>query len=232
MRYAVALLISLLIGRTALSREIRAQGLEDSDAWEEFHRNDVHTWARKSGLSIATLQHILNSVGRDDGAHDEFDEDQYSVQEIDTRSLANRKQILIALTGFGTSHPLAIYVVRAAPPYRVVWQAQGAREQGECPGGDFGTESILGRARVSVSTSGQILVKIPIWNGEPDEGGGRKAFLRIVTYTWSGKTYVLRKERDFSQYTWNGLNLIGLGAGIVRNCDRSQELSTSGSTQR
>ena len=83
------------------------------------------------------------------------------------------------------------------------------------PGVTFATESLLGEATASVSTRGQIVVKIPARNTEPDQDGEYTAYLLLATYAWNGKTYELRSERKFEHYE----NYVTSGPGVLLNCN-------------
>jgi len=206
----------LTIGICFLPRA-SAQGPVDPAVYEAFHRRDIRLWATKSGLSVAAVESLLRAVGRDGTGDD--DGDVYSIQDIDVKSLSKRGQIFIALTGPATGHALAVYVVRSARLHEKVWEALELDENRSCPPETFATESILGEATGSVSASGQILVKIPIWNGEPDQGGHHGSVLLVATYQWNGKTYELRTERTFSRYRWGGDDYAVDGAGTTLQCD-------------
>jgi hypothetical protein len=168
-------------------------------------------------LSVAAVESLLRAVGREGTGDD--DGDVYSIQNIDVKSLSKRRPIFIALTGPGTGHALAVYVVRSERPHEEVWEALELDEDGSCPPETFATESILGEATGSVSASGKILVNIPIWNGEPDQRGHHGSVLLAATYQWSGKTYKLRTERTFSRYRWGGDDYVVDGAGTPLPCD-------------
>lgn len=206
--------LAFLFRSVGLAPEISAQGLVDPDVWEAFHKKDIRAWAHKSGLSVATVESLLRATAGDGGA-----DNVYSIQNIDTKSLRKRGHILIALTGPATGHALSVYVVRARLPYALIWNAFGLDENGSCPAETFATESILGEATASVSPRGRILVKMPIWNGQPDVGGEHKSVLLVASYSWTGKSYVLVEERQFTHYRWDGRDYVGSGAGVVKKCN-------------
>jgi hypothetical protein len=173
-RLLVTILALSFIGTAAVPRGIAAQGPVEPAFWETFHREDIRRWAAKSGLSVKTIERIIMSIGRDD--------DPYSIRAIDVKSLAKRGQIFVALTGPPTGHALAVYVVRARPPYSDIWDVSELFESGSCPDVTFATESVLGEATASVSTRGQIVVRIPTRNTEANKDGEYTAYLLAATY--------------------------------------------------
>ena len=215
MRHVVRVLILTLIGTMVSSRELPAQGSINSSAWEAIHSEDIRTWATKSGLSVKAIERIVKSIGRGGGLDDEDSDAPYSIQDIDVKSLEKRGQIFVALTGPATGHALAVYVVRARSPYSKIWEVSELFENGSCPGVTFATESLLGEATASVSSRGQIVVRIPTRNTEPNKDGEYTAYLLAATYAWNGKTYVLQSERKFAHYE----NYKTRGPGVLLKCN-------------
>lgn len=205
-RLALSLAV-VLAGLSLCPMRALCQGLDDNPQyWYQIHQKDIHDWAAKSGLPVAKVQGVLNTIEKE--VDEDVPENGGWIQKLDARSLASRGQILIALTAAGTGHALSVYVVRSRPPYAVVWDAGEA----------FVTESILGEAIASVSQRGEILVKMPDWNGQPDKNGNRNSVLLVTSYGWTGKTYRPRERREYIQYRWNGRDYAEIGAGVVQHC--------------
>ena len=192
-----------------------AQGDIDPSAWSAIHKEDIRHWSVKSGLPVGTIRELLKAIERDDT---EDSGTPYTIQGIDARSLAKRGQIFVALTGLPTGHALAVYVVRSARPYQLVWQMEDLAPFGTCEGNSFATESVLGEAVGVVSSRGEIVVKMPTWDGTPDTNGKHGSFLLVATYSWNGKTYNLGGERRFDHYSAeNGYKTTGLGIPLKCN---------------
>jgi hypothetical protein len=226
MRRGILLLSLFSLLTIGFPRGVSAQ-LGDFDTWEPTHREDVRTWAAKSGLGVGVVHRILTAIGRNQGRDADGEEDMYSIQSIDARSLTKRGQILVPLTGPATGHALAVYVVCARPPYATVWEGTDIFESGSCPSVSSATESLLGEAIASVTAKGWIRVKMPTRRDESTRKTEDETVLLVADYYWTGKTYVLPKVLEFTPYRRNGRDLLGTGPTIVLNCGRSCFLGSS-----
>jgi hypothetical protein len=166
--------------------------------WPTFHAQDLRNSARRYGLSTAILKELLRAAGRE-GDYD------YYIGRVDALGLKNRGQVFLSIYGFGTAERLTVYAIDTRTPhYRKIWEAGGAAHT------DFQTASLLGRATASVSPEGNIVVKLPDWNGE-GLLGKENSDLIVVEYKWTGKTYRLDSEERFHRYRWNGKDWEVLG---------------------
>jgi hypothetical protein len=200
-----------------------AQGPVDPQFWNAYHRSDIRTWAVKSGFSVATVRELLEAIGRDEGVGEDAEGDVYSIQNIDARSLARRRQILVALTGPATGHTLFVFVIQSRRPYAVIWDASDLEGTDTCPTVPFATSSILGEAEAAVANDGDIVIRMPVeqeFGGTDPYSREQKSQLIVATYAWSGKTYRLKSERTYPSYHWNGRNFATIGPGAIRKCDQ------------
>jgi hypothetical protein len=209
--------ISLLsIVGLSIPARAAAQCCLDRAAWAKFHDEDMRKWSIRSDLPGKTIKTILSPIDGDDP-----DENQYLIQRIDTRSLASRGQIFVALTDFGTSHWLSVWIVNARPPYEDVWYTSSIQKSGACPEVDLGTESILGEATASATKDGQLLTDVPEKQDENNKGWNPKTQLLVATYIWAHNKYQLKREEVFTSYGWNGNDYVTHGPGMPPKCAQS-----------
>jgi hypothetical protein len=189
-KHAIPLLLSVVA--MCAANWGRAQGEHPLDPnWPTYHARDLGESARKFGLSTAVLRELLRAVGRE-GDYD------YYIGKVDAVSLKKRGQVFLSIYDFGTAAALTVYVIDTRTPYyRKIWEAAGTAHTA------FMTASILGRATASVDPQGEIVVRLPIWNGE-GLLSKENSDLTVVQYKWTGKTYRLDSEKRFHRYKWNG----------------------------
>lgn len=209
----VVLLLILAGAGSAGAPFIGAQGALSDVDWIEIHKKDMAEWTRKSGIEIETLIHVVK--------RDISEDDQYLIQMVDATSLRKRGQVVLALAGAGTAHPLTVYVLtKTGASYRELWSAEKLPSQAGCAETYFATDSVLGEPIASVTPEKTIEIRMPIEKQSPAKSDATRTHsqLLVVEYGWSGNTYSLKRVRVFARYLPEAKTWITSGPGQSRAC--------------
>lgn len=212
--------VAVTVGLPYLRVMNSPQGGLSRSEWAAFHKQDVSKWAERSTLPTIAVEKLLQTVGR--GV---TEEDHYLIQNVDTASLKQRRQILLALTDFGSAHALTVYVVESVPDYKKVWEVSGISEWNGCSALTFTTESVLGEAMATATREGKIVVKMPVRKESKESAttsSPEESELLVAEYVWSKNEYKLGRVWQYPRYKWNGKELEEQGVRVVRRCKQAK----------
>jgi len=149
--------------------------------WVGVHREEEAKWAAHTGLTRSAVHKLwrLASHFADEG------DDDSRIENLDTRALASRQQILL-VTSAGENSCLTLTVFLASTPFEKIWSGQQTPEGHEWCGP--GAKATVANGRIEVSL--------------PEEGGpGSSGPLSITIYAWdwNGSTYHYVGARQVQQ---------------------------------
>lgn len=161
-------------------RYLFAQGLASD--WPDLHKKDLSKWAAKTGLTFRLLSQLTEAATHDDAKDLEEGYFQYLIENIDTKTLSERKHILLSTWAAGTAHCLTLYVLKSeGTRFAKIWQSYD----------NLCTASVLGAAETQAVPDGRIIVSYREYSQDYDPGKEQAPVLRVkVIYKWDGVTYV------------------------------------------
>ncbi len=166
---------------------------DESEANRAWHRQERFTWAARTGLPAATIEHMWRAVmGRD---ADNFRGE--GIETIDAFSLRSRKQILFIMAG-GSGHCLTLYVFgNSGQDERPLWQSDGLHDYGS-----FCREDMMPYPAAYARPNGEIVVQIPTgpaWvRRAPLDYYPVSTALTACTFQWNGRTYGYAEGSELS----------------------------------
>ncbi len=154
----------------------------DASRWPEIHKSDLSEWAAKTGKSLRYLDQLTKTATSDNSENAAEEDSPYTIENIDTHTLAQRHHILLSTWMAGTGHCLTVYVLkRQDSHFEKVWQSYD----------NFCTRSILGPAKARATSDGRIVVNYREYAVDSDATKDASPILRVtVTYKWDGSAYV------------------------------------------
>jgi len=162
--------------------------------WPAAHRSDLSRCAAKTGLAFHSLDKLTKVATEDDAQGVEEKYFWYTIENLDTTSLHQQRQILLSTWAAGTGHCMTLYVLKkTGAQFQKVWQSQ----ENLC------TESILGAARSQAMPDGRIIVRFRERSSTVDEKEEAHILDVEITYKWNGTSYVKtgRKQQPESGAT-------------------------------
>src|SRR3954464_10455584 len=170
------LLLFLLSTSLAISQE----------DFTQFHAEDFAPTSNETTLPPSDIHRIWRSMSH---WADESDDDS-SIELVDVKALASRKQILMVVSaGIPKCVTLAVFTIGTGYPklYPKIWQEDHGSD-------NFGFCDNLGiPVEVDVTKDGLIEVSTAVY---PESEGAAQAVVRKYVYGWNGKTYGWIKSRN------------------------------------
>ena len=154
--------------------------------FSQFHAEDFARWSGVTTLPPSDIHRMWRSMSH---WADENDDDS-SIELVDVKALASRRQILMAVSaGKPKCVTLAIFTMGSGYPkaYPKLWQEDRGSD-------DFGFCDNLGiPVDVSVTKDGSVEISTAV---HPEGEGASHAVVRKYVYRWNGRTYVWLKNQD------------------------------------
>jgi hypothetical protein len=160
-------------------RFLFAQGFVED--WTELHKKDLSKWAAKTGLPFRLVSELTKTATRDDVRNVEEEYFWYTIENVDIKTLSQRKHILLSTWANGTGHCLTLYVLKQeGAHFEKVWHSTD----------NLCTESVLGAAKTQAMPDGRIIVRFREYSEDYDGEKDQPSILRAkLIYKWDGATY-------------------------------------------
>jgi hypothetical protein len=152
-------IIFLLSGLSVLAQD------SQKNQTMKLHQSEEKYWSQKEHVSPVKVREMISAVGLDRG-------EAFNIDNLDTHTLAAKKQVLFSVSESGTGHCLTVYVLQAeGTNYRKIWSADQLDD--------------------AYATAKYIFVQMPLnLKGDPDAPSAEIELL-CAAFSWDGNTFKL-----------------------------------------